>query len=95
MNGMKILIIFMLIMCAGLFHILFVMFDYGFNNPDSGAFTALEEQMNETLTGEYRNAAYERNVMMREFFGVGRVIIVLICVIIIAYLLFDRNPEGG
>lgn len=85
----------MLIMCAGLFHIMFTMFDYGFNNPDSGAFTALQEQMNETLTGDYQTDAYERNVMLREFFGIGRVVIVLICVIIIAFILFDRNPEGS
>jgi len=95
MNGMKIIIIFMLIMCAGLFHILFVMFDYGFNNPESGAFAALEEQMNETLTGDYKDNAYERTVMLREFFGIGRVVIVAVCVIIIAFILFDRNPNEG
>ena len=41
MNGMKVVVIFMLIMTAGMFHILFTMFDYGFNikeaikGPDS------------------------------------------------------------
>ena len=95
MKGMKIIIIFMLIMCAGMFHILFTMFDYGFNNPDTGAFTVLEEQMNETLTGDYQQSAYDLNVMMREFFGIGRVVIIGIIVAIIAFILFDRNPSSG
>jgi len=95
MKGMKIVLIFMLLMTAGLFHILFTMFDYGFNNPDTGAFTALEEQMNETLTGDYQDSAYDLNVMMRQFFGIGRVVIVGICVVVIAFIIFDRNPSGS
>ena len=85
----------MLIMTAGIFHILFTVFDHGFNNPDTGGFTMLEEQMNETLTGDYQQSAYDLNVMMREFFGIGRVVIVGVCVVIIAFILFDRNPDSG
>lgn len=94
-SGMKVLIIFMLIMTAGVFHILFTMFDYGFNNPDSGGFTLLDEQMNETLTGEFRDNANARNAMLHQFFGIGRVVVLAVCVIAIAFILFDRNPGGG
>jgi hypothetical protein len=93
--GMKIIIVFMLIMLAALFHIMFTVFDYGFNNPDSGAFTLLEEQMNETLTGDHQSDAYENMLNAREFFGMGRVIIIAICVGVMAFILVDRDHSSG
>ena len=95
MKGGKVILIFGLLMLAGLFHIIFTMFDHGFNDPDSGGFTLLQEQINETLTGDYKDTAYERNTMLKEFFGIGRVIIVGMCVLIIAYMLFDRDSSGN
>ena len=94
--GMKIVIMLMLVMMLGLFHIVFTVFDYGFNNPESGAFTLLEETMNETLTGDYQSDAFANNQMAREFFGIGRFIIMAIIVIVGAVILFDKpNTSGG
>ena len=92
---MKIIVVFMLIMCAAVFHIMFTVFDYGFNNPDTGAFTRLEEYMNETLTGDYQDTAYARNEMARQFFGIGRFVILAICFGLIVYLLVERKPGGN
>lgn len=81
MNGRYAILAIVMVMLAGIFHILFIMFDYGYNNPDTGAFTRLESMMNETLTGDYQQSAFDNNNMMRQFFGIGRFIILAICAI--------------
>ena len=64
----------MMVMFAGIFHIMFIMYDYGFNNPDSGAFTQLRERLNESMNGSWQTDAYNKSVQLQQFFGIGRVI---------------------
>ena len=61
------------------FHVIFIVFDYAYYNPDSGAFIQLTETMNETLNPEYRNITYNQSVMFRQAFGIGRFVILGLC----------------
>jgi len=78
-------------MFAGLFHILFVMFDYSFNNPDTGAFTRLGEIANESLTGDHRTQYNDNSVMLGQFFGLGRIILIGVCLIFLAVGALDSK----
>ena len=64
-----------------LFHSIFIMFDYAYYNPDSGALLTLSETMNETLTPAYQNLCWNQSVMFRQAFGVGRFIVLGFCVL--------------
>lgn len=64
----------MLVLITGLLHIMFIMFDYGFNDSDRGAFVKLSEKMNNTLDSDTQQSTYEKATELQEFFGIGRFI---------------------
>jgi len=88
-----------LVCLAGIFHMLFIMFDYAYYNPDSGAFIMLPEVMNETMTPEYQNITYNQTIMYREAFGMGRFAVMGLCVVTFFIGIFDtyaiRRNGGG
>jgi len=64
-----------LVVLAGIFHMLFIMFDYGFFNPDSGAFNLLRENLNNSLNDTLIKPQMQAHFnMYREAFGIGRII---------------------
>lgn len=63
------------------FHAIFIVFDYAYYNPDSGAFIKLTETMNETLNPVYRNITYNQSVMFRQAFGIGRFAVLGLCLV--------------
>ena len=77
-----ILVLFVLI-----FHSLFVLYDYGFNNPDSGAFTMLEDKLEDRMPESYR----DKNEELLQFFGVGRFIVLAIALACFALEIIDRK----
>ena len=85
-----------LVMLVGVFHILFIAFDYGFNNPDTGAMTRIKEISNETLTGDYRDSANDNYAMLTQFFGIGRFAILVIGIIgfVVCVLAGRKEPEN-
>lgn len=77
-KGFMIFVIVMVLM-AGIFHMLFIGFDYVFHNDDSGAFTILDSSVNDTITNETFRSSTENNTnMFRELFGYGRIICIAI-----------------
>lgn len=77
-----------------IFHGLFVMFDYAYNNPDSGAFTLLREQFNETMNAEQRDIAYDRSQLYMDFFSLGRVAFLATCIGCFVIAALDRETHG-
>lgn len=79
--------IIMMVLFTGIFHMLFIMFDYGFHNPDSGAMTQLGEKFNETLSPSMASSRYNNTKMLRQSFGISRFICIgsipVICVVAI------------
>jgi hypothetical protein len=72
----------LMILFALIFHMMFIMFDYAFFDPDVGGLTRLREEMNESMLTEQRNQAYNNSVMLRQGFGLGRVICIALCPIL-------------
>lgn len=79
-----------LVLVAGFLHIQFIMYDYGFNDPTHGAFTKMQDVMNDTLSPEYRNWTYNHTVEQKQFFGVGRVICIGMCLACFGIEIFDH-----
>jgi len=77
-----------------IFHALFVMFDYAYNNPDSGAFTQLRDRFNDTMTTEYRDAAYNRSQTYLQFFSLGRFVFLGTCLGCFVIAALDRDTHG-
>lgn len=84
-----------LVVLAGIFHMIFIAFDYAFFEPDVGVINQLREglnsSLNETLIKPQMQAHY---AMYRQAFGIGRVIcLVLIPVAFVIQMLSKRS--GG
>lgn len=79
-----------LVLLAGTFHVLFIVYDYAYNNPDSGGFILAQEALNDSLNPYYRNWVNNRTIMMRQFFGIGRVILLALCIVMFVAEVFTR-----
>ena len=86
----------MFVCIAAIFHFMFIMFDYAYYNPDSGALIKMTEAFNETLSTKYQNDLWNQTVMLREAFGYGRFGFFASGLIIFAVGVFDdRRSKGG
>jgi len=87
----------MMICFAGIFHMMFIMFDYVYYHPDNGVFTLLPERMNETMSANYSNAAWNNTVMLRQAFGVGRFAVLGLAVVffIVGIADYTTTRKGG
>lgn len=93
---MKFLIIGMfLVLMAGFFHIQFIMYDYAFNDPTHGAFTKMQETLNESLSPQYQSWVNNHTVELKQFFGVGRVVIIGLCLGCFGIEVFDHFRKRG
>ena len=87
-----------LVCLAGIFHMLFIMFDYAYYNPDSGVFIKLPKVMNNTMTPEYQNITHNQSVMFRQAFGMGRFAVIGLCLVTFLIGIFNTyvvRKEGG
>lgn len=73
MKNFAILVVVMVLM-AGIFHLLFIGFDYAFHDEDEGAFTKLAEAANKSMNWEYRNRSENTSNFLKDAFGLCRVI---------------------
>jgi len=69
-----------MILLAGFFHIMFIMFDNVWYNSDNGVFTVIPEKLNDTLSDETRNSSWNTTQVLRSVFGLGRVICIGLCI---------------
>lgn len=90
MNKFFILAVIMVLL-AGIFHMVFIVFDYGFHNSESGAFNLLRENLNNSMDSDWRNKTYNNSLMLREAFGYGRVICIILCPACFVIGVFKRD----
>ena len=91
---MKYVVLAILLVClAGVFHILFIMFDYGFNNPVSGAFTKLQENFNETVENDPNWTGWydDHQNFYLQFFGIGRFCLIGLALVFFAVEAISRS----
>jgi len=69
-----------LILLAGFFHIMFIMFDNIWYNDTNGVFTIIPETLNNTLSNETKNSSWNTTQVLRSAFGLGRVICIGLCI---------------
>lgn len=70
-----------MIVMAGIFHMMFIMFDYGFHDPDAGFVPKLSERINETVDSNTQSRMNNQSIMIREAFGYCRVICIGLCIV--------------
>lgn len=70
----------LLVLFVFVFHAIFIMVDYGYNNPVNGGFTLMRDKLNESMSPSYRSSSYNQSKMLSQFFGAGRFIILAIAV---------------
>ena len=80
---------------AGVFHMMFIMYDYAFFNHEDGAFIQIGEKLNDTLRPEYRNQIYNQTQLEIWFFGVGRVACIAFCGIFFVVEVVTRRQAAG
>jgi len=76
------------------FHFLFIMIDYGYNNPDSGAFSLIDDKLQpymDKAPSEYKNKPAE----LLQFFGLGRFVILAMILVCFAAEAFTRSKVEG
>lgn len=79
------------VLIAGLLHILFVMYDYAYNDPNDGAFIKLRESLNGSMNWEMRNKTYNNSRVVVQMFGIGRFLILAMAVVCFAIEAFSRQ----
>lgn len=76
-------------------HVSFIMFDYAFHNPDSGAFIKLRNVANNTIDNtSWRDNTNDQGNMLRDAFGIGRVICIGLCVLCFIIAVLDKPSRG-
>ena len=81
-----------LVAMFGVFHVLFITMDYVFNDPTEGTFTRMQDRLNETWNIQTQNSVQNMSVMLKTFFGYGRVA-VLVMIPIVFFVMSTRKPK--
>lgn len=86
----------MLVLLAGVCFIIFIMFTYAYENPDSGLFTKLDESAEETMNAEGYSWFSDILDHVKTGIGFGGVFLLTLAIIIAAAgALGGRPGEGG
>ena len=73
-----VILAFVMILLAGFFHVMFIMFDNVWYNDDNVIFHVLPEKFNNSLGDATKNSSWNTTVMLRDAFGLGRVICIIL-----------------
>ena len=84
-----------LVLMAGMLHMMFMMYDYAFFDDAEGGLTKLQETLNNSLNSEYRNSTYNTSVMLKNGFGWGRIICIGLVPLCFAIEAFNRSKIEG
>lgn len=84
----------MSILMVGLFIILYIMFNFGFHNPDTGAFTILDSHRDDMMNPTYSNWARELLDYNHSWWGTGFCVLIIM-VIVCGFIDVLRNPKEG
>lgn len=84
-----------MVLFAGFFHIMFIMFDNVWYNDDNGVFKILPEKMNNSMSSETANESWNKTGMLRDAFGMGRVICIILVPVCICLEAVDKPRITG
>lgn len=84
-----------MVLMAGVLHMVFIGFDYAFFNPDSGGLLQLSDKLNDSLNVETRNRAWNQSQMFRQGFGIGRVICLALVPVLVGIEVFSKPRIQG
>lgn len=73
---------FLCVIISGLCFSVFIVFNYAYNNPDSGVFTILDEKASEQMSSKWYNWFTERRERIVNGFGMAGVVILFVAIII-------------
>lgn len=82
---------------AFVLHMSYIMYDYGFYNPDSGALYEFTDALNETMNTKTQSAAWNNTQMLKEAFGLCRfgTLAVGLTIYVIGVIDEHRKKESG
>jgi len=90
-----VLAIFM-VLFFGVFHMVFIVFDYAYNDPDAGAFSLLQDSFNETVEDTDRQDWYnDHQNFYLEFFGIARFGFLALAIIFFIAAAVSKYNEGS
>ena len=90
-----VIVAIIMVLMAGFFHVMFIMFDNVWYDDDGGVFQVLPEKFNNSMDSETRNSSWNTTVMLRDAFGWGRVIcIILVSVCFVLEAVDKPRIEG-
>jgi hypothetical protein len=93
---MKFLVlIIILVLLAGVFHMLFIMFNNVYYNNQNGIFKLLPDALNSSMDQEHINTTSNQTQMLRDAFGIGRVVCIGLVPIAVAIMALDRPKDIG
>jgi hypothetical protein len=90
-----VIIAFVMVLLAGFFHITFIMFDNVWYNDDNGVFKVLPAAFNDSMTPETRNSSWNTTKVLREAFGLGRVICICLVPLCLVLEAIDKPRIQG
>lgn len=80
----------MLVMVAGLFHMMFIMYDYLYYDADHGAINMIADIFNDTLLPAYQSRAWNATVLQYEAFGMARFLFIGVAIACFAIEIWKR-----
>jgi len=86
------LLIVVMVLMVGMFHMLFIMVDYVFIGDEHGAFPIMQDKLNDTWNIQTKNSVQNMSVMLKQFFGIGRVVIIVL-IPVACVLMAVRKPK--
>lgn len=84
-----------LVLMAGIFHMLFVVFDYAYNDPTRGAFSMLQDDFNESHNDTWDDWYEDHNNLYMQFFGIGRVGCIFLAILFAVVGMVSKYREGS
>ena len=85
---------FLCVIVAGLCFSVFIVFNYAYNNPDTGVFTKLDETAQKTMSEKWYNWFSARKTTIANGFGLAGVVILLCAILITVAAGFEKRQEG-
>ena len=83
------------VLFAGMFHMIFIMFDYAFWDDEDGAFYKLSDKLNDSMDDTHRQTAFEQGQMFKQGFGICRVICIGMCIVFLVGAALRKEGIGG
>jgi len=69
-----VIFVVIMVLMTGIFHMLFIGYDYIFHHPDEGIVSILSDEANESMRPYYRSRWENTSNFLRDAFGMSRVI---------------------